>query len=228
MKLTLVAKEPLVGDVVSFVFTTPEKLTWLPGQYMKYTLPHDNADDRGIERWFTIAAPPYEGKPRITTRIVGTENKMSTFKRALDGLEIGATIEADAPEGDFVLADADENVFIAGGIGFTPFHAMLAELGHAGKMPKIKVLYGARDDEPAYHDELTALAAKYPQLELHYVIDPERVNEEVIRRFVSDVTKPHFYVSGPEPMVEAFEVMLKAMGITEAKLLNDYFPGYVW
>src|SRR5690349_23869061 len=32
-----------------------------------------------------------------------------------------------------------------------------------------------------------------------------------------------FYVSGPEPMVEAFEKMMLGMGIPEAHLKRDYF-----
>ena len=60
------------------------------------------------------------------------------------------------------------------------------------------------------------------------MVEPKRVNEEIIRSFVKDITQPDFYVSGPEPMVEAFETMLKGMDITEPKLHNDYFPGYTW
>lgn len=227
MKLPLSHKEPLEGDVVSFVFNPPEGFTWVPGQYMKYTLPHNNPDDRGTERWFTIAAPSYEGKVRITTRIV--QDHPSSFKQALMQLQPGDTIEADAPEGDFVLTDQNAGyVFIAGGIGFTPFHAILAELDHKGEMPKIQVLYGARDASPVFHQELSEFTEKYPQLKVDYVVDPQRVNEDIVRQHVSDLTMPLVYISGPEPMVEAFDTMFKGMGVPETHMHNDYFPGYTW
>ena len=35
-----------------------------------------------------------------------------------------------------------------------------------------------------------------------------------------------FYVSGPEPMVEAFEKMLYGMGLTKKNVKRDYFEGY--
>jgi ferredoxin-NADP reductase len=227
MKLTLLKKEPVTDDVISFVWEAPADFTWLPGQYMHVTLPHDNPDNRGIERWFTIAAPPFEGKPRTTTRIVSEHP--SSFKQALSRMEPGDSIEVDAPEGDFVLGDQHaQYVFIAGGIGFTPFHAILSELDHQGVMPEIKVLYGARSKVTAYHDELAAMTAKYPQLSVEYIVEPARINEEVIRQFVTDLKTPYFYISGPEPMVQAFDKMLQEMGVPKDNLRNDEFPGYAW
>jgi ferredoxin-NADP reductase len=227
MTLTLLAKEPLTDGVVSFVWEPPAGFTWQAGQYMQLTLPHDNPDDRGIKRWFTIAAPPFEGKPRTTTRIA-TEHS-STFKQALAKLEPGDTIEANEPEGDFVLDDKQhEYVFIAGGIGFTPFHAILTELAHQGALPKIQVLYGVRNTQATYHEELAELSGRFPQLKVQYIVEPDRINEAVISQFVTDLQSPFFYISGPEPMVLAFEKLLQNMGVPQDNLRKDEFPGYTW
>ena len=226
MKLTLVAKEKFEGDVTSFVFNAPADFAWKPGQYMHVTLPHDNPDDRGSERWFTIAAPPHEGRPRITTRLV--DGRRSSFKQTLATLEAGDTLEVDVPEGDFILGDeAAEYVFIAGGIGFTPFHAILTELDHRGTMPRITVIYGARTIEPVFHRELAELTEKYPQLTVHYVVEPARIDEQVIRDQVPNLAVPFFYISGPEPMVDAFDEMLGQMGAAEDHRRTDHFPGYI-
>jgi ferredoxin-NADP reductase len=226
LKLHLKHKEKLEGDVVSFVFDAPADFKWQPGQYAKYSLPHPNPDDRGTERWFTIAAPTHEGHPRITTRI---SDQRSSFKSALMNLKPGDSIEAEAPEGDFIMGDEhSQYVFIAGGIGFTPFHAILSELDYQKTMPRVTILYGTRDEKPLFHQELDELAAKYPQLELHYIVEPERIDEDIVRRHVSDLKTPYFYISGPEPMVEAFDKMLLQMGVPEGNLHRDYFPGYTW
>jgi len=227
MKLRLLRKEPMDGGIVSFVWESPAEFSWQPGQYAKYTLLHENPDDRGTERWFTIAAPPFEGKPRITTRIAA--EKGSSFKKALLALEPGDTIEADAPEGDFVLNDLGaEYVFLAGGIGFTPFHAILTQLDRDGRVPKITILYGARDDHPTYREELDKLAAKHPDLKVHYIVEPQRINAAIIKKYVSDLKAPYFYVSGPEPMVDAFDDILQGMGVPEDHIKNDHFPNYTW
>jgi len=62
----------------------------------------------------------------------------------------------------------------------------------------------------------------------HYFVATYRVTEESIRTRVSDLQKPIFYLSGPEPMVEAFEQMLAGIGIADAHIRRDYFPGYDW
>jgi ferredoxin-NADP reductase len=95
-------------------------------------------------------------------------------------------------------------------------------------MPKITILYGARDKEPTYHEELDKLLVRYPRLELHYIKEPQRINPDIIQEYVNDIKKSHFYISGPEPMVEAFDKMLQEMGVPEDNLRKDYFPGYAW
>src|SRR5688572_20672275 len=100
---------------MSFVFRSDAPLSWQPGQFLHYRLPHLNADERGITRYFTIASAPFEKHVMLTTRFAGEHS--SSFKRALRQLPVGATVDVDAPDGDFVLADpAQEHVLLAGGI----------------------------------------------------------------------------------------------------------------
>ena len=96
MKLRLVNVTQREGDVKEFSFQPPESFTWVAGQYMHYVLPHE-ADDRGIERWFTISSAPSESDVRITTRI--NHEHSSSFKDALQQLEIGDEIEAEEHSG---------------------------------------------------------------------------------------------------------------------------------
>src|ERR1700677_4006122 len=102
MKVRIIEKQPVSKGVETFVFEPEQPVEWRPGYYWKLTFPHENADDRGIERWFTISAPPVTGKPTITTRVDG--HPMSSFKQHL---EVGAEMEAEAPEGDFVIDNLD-------------------------------------------------------------------------------------------------------------------------
>ena len=50
------------------------------------------------------------------------------------------------------------------------------------------------------------------------------ITPELIKKEVPDWHERIFYVSGPEPMVEAFEKMLQQMGVKEIK--TDFFPNY--
>jgi ferredoxin-NADP reductase len=79
-----------------------------------------------------------------------------------------------------------------------------------------------------YKGELEALTAKHLRLTIHYVVAPAEITEQVIRTVIPDPSRPMFYVSGPEPMVEAVGQMVAAMGIPAAHVKQDFFPGYVW
>jgi ferredoxin-NADP reductase len=124
MKLKLSAKRPESPGVVSFIFQPQKPLKWKAGQFLHYVLNHASTDDRGSDRWFTIASAPYEKHVMITTRF--TAKKGSTFKKTLKALKAGDTIEVSDLDGDFVVDDPKKNyVFIAGGIGITPFRSIL-------------------------------------------------------------------------------------------------------
>ena len=88
MKLILIAKRPETEGVMSFLFRSDAPLKWQAGQFLHYSLPHPDADDRGITRYFTIASAPFEGHVMLTTRFDG--ERSSSFKRALGQLPVGA------------------------------------------------------------------------------------------------------------------------------------------
>lgn len=62
MKLTLAERKEEANDVISFRLQPDVPFDWQAGQFLHYTLPHENPDDRGIRRWFTIASAPHEGR----------------------------------------------------------------------------------------------------------------------------------------------------------------------
>lgn len=225
MKLQLSKVKNELTDVRTFIFEPPQPLTWQPGQYMHYVLEHPEADDRGVERWFTIAAAPYEKHIQITTRLASDHG--SSFKRALIKLQPGDEIEADGPKGKFVLDDpVKQHIFIAGGIGITPFRAMLLQLDHDKQPINVDLLYANRNDNFVFDKELMNLADHHPQFKIHKFVDPARIETKDIKAVAAKLDDPEYYVSGPEPMVEAFEKTLKSMGIAEAKIHLDFFPGY--
>ena len=149
MKMQLVSKLQETKDITSFIFEPEQEIKWLPGQFLHYNLPHKNPDNRGIERWFTIASAPFEGHIRLTTR--QAEQGGSTFKKALFSLSIGAYVEADTPDGCFLINPAyKKHIFIAGGIGITPFRSMIFQANNDNNMPDIHLLYKNHDSRSRF------------------------------------------------------------------------------
>ena len=226
-KLTLEHKHQETKDTMSFRFMSEELKSWKPGQYLHYTLEHPHPDSRGSERYFTISSAPFEGHIQLTTRF--SEKKSSSFKKALLGMTVGGTIEANGLEGDFVVENPDKSlVFIAGGIGVTPYRAILLALDHTRVPVNVDLLYANRDENFPYKAELERLAKKHATFRIHYFTGPKRLDEKAIVAAIGDVGKPLFYVSGPEPMVGAFEKILKSMDVPKSRVKTDYFPGYSW
>ncbi|HSW81439.1 MAG TPA: FAD-dependent oxidoreductase, partial [Candidatus Saccharimonas sp.] len=184
--------------------------------------PHNNPDAEGTKRWFTNSAAPYEGIMQITTRVTN-----STFKQALAALQPGDELQLiEAPEGDFVWQDSDlPKVFVAGGIGITPFRSIIKQRAHDGLSLDATLIYGGRTADLPFKDEFEQWAANDAGLKIHYVIG-EPLTAESLAKMVPDLNNSLVYVSGPEPMVLALGDALKKQGLPETQYKHDGFPHY--
>jgi ferredoxin-NADP reductase len=224
MKLNFIKKEQEVVGVYSFYFRPQQELSWNAGQFLQYTFAHQNMDDRGEKRWFTISTAPYEKDIRITTRI--NNEHSSSFKSALMLLTAEDEIEAGNPEGDFVFGDPkNKYVFFAGGIGITPFRSILAQLEHDGQNFNVDLLYANRDEQLLFGNELARMEQTHPNFHVHKFIGDNHVTLEALKPYM-DEPNTIIYISGPEPMVEDFDKQLKEAGMPEGRVKGDYFPNY--
>jgi ferredoxin-NADP reductase len=222
MVLTLIDKKHLIDNVWRFRFKPDGPFTWTAGQYVRVELPHDSPDAEGTKRWFTNSAAPYEGIMQMTTRLSD-----STFKQALAKLEPGDALQLiEPPEGDFVWQDSDlPIVFVAGGIGVTPFHSILKQRVHDQQPLNATLVYGSRTPDVAFKDELAEWQAADPRLKIHYVVGAP-LTAESLTRLLPDINRSLVYVSGPDPMVQALSKDLMAHGLPEAQLKQDKFLNY--
>lgn len=180
----MVEEKTEIENVYSFVWQPDQKVSWQPGQYLHYELPHPDADDRGTERWFTISSPPYQKHIQLTTRF--DTDRSSTFKQALRSLKPGAEVAAGLPRGEFLLEpDASRHVLIAGGIGVTPYHSMLLQLDHDGKPLNVDLLYANRDENFVFDKEFQSLAAKHPEFKIRKFVGDHHIQESDLERYLN-------------------------------------------
>lgn len=227
-------KEKLGDSIYNFWFRPEKPFAFTAGQFLEYTLPHAGADSRGIRRYFTIASSPAEEDILLTTKFT---EKGSTFKQTLLAMKEGDEISASKVSGGFVLPEetSQKLVFIAGGIGVTPFRAMVRFLLDSGEKREILLLYAARSAEELAFRKLFEEAAN-AGLKAVYVLSEEEkagpeyrhglITADLIQKEVGTISERVFYVSGPEAMVEALEKTLSSLGVPEARMKRDYFPGY--
>lgn len=223
--LKLKEKVSFGPQVYDFIFQTPRKLAFRPGQYFEWTLGHENSDSRGNRRYFTIASAPTEPEVHIGVKFY---NPPSSFKRALLKMKRSETLLAGQVAGDFTLPNSMDQklAFIAGGIGITPFRSMLKDMVDRGQQRDIVLFYSVNDEaEIAYRDVLDQAAAA--GVKNNFIISTQqKLTAEYISRQAPDFEQRLFYISGPHGMVVAFEKTLRDMGVPRRQIKIDFFPGY--
>ncbi|MDP3758689.1 MAG: FAD-binding oxidoreductase, partial [Candidatus Daviesbacteria bacterium] len=150
--LQLKDKIRIAPDIYDFVFHLDKKLIFLPGQFMEWTLGHKNPDTRGTRRYFTIAASPTEGNLRIGVKFLGAAASSaypngSSFKKALANLNPGDSVVASQLSGEFTLPKdlSKKLVFIAGGIGVTPFRSIIKNMIDKNEKRDIVLFYSVKN-----------------------------------------------------------------------------------
>lgn len=219
--LSLVDKQQLTPTTYGFTFKPSRSIAHIAGQYMEFTLPAVGLDSRGNRRTFTIASPPSDELIRIGVKFY---EPSSQFKTKLMSLQTGDKLTGGHVAGDFVLPDkaSDPVILIAGGIGITPFIAMIQEILANKTDNPVDLYYFVRDkSEIAYKDILNS-ALKHG-IKVHLKIGPEaRLTSEDIEKH--DAAKARFYISGPPGLVNAYQAQLKSMHVK--RVTTDYFTGY--
>ena len=235
--LTLVAKNKLTNDVYDFVFKSSERMDFKPGQYLEWTLGHDRPDVRGNRRYFTIASSPTEENIILGTKFYPNP---STFKQKLLSLELGDKMIASQLSGEFNMP-ADKNkkmVFIAGGIGVTPFRSMAQYMLDKGEKRDITFFYSNKTIGDAAYKNIFDSAEDLGWKNIYVVnetgggfIAPNMragfITKEMIVNEVPDYKERMFYISGTHGMVSIFEAHLKSLGIPNSQIKTDFFPGFV-
>jgi ferredoxin-NADP reductase len=225
MKLLIEERRKEIGNVFSYIFQPEEPLTWQAGQYALYRVPHDNPDSRGEIRIFTISSPPLQKKLMLTTHYLFEES--SSFKKALFSKRVGDEVELVKIDGKFTINNgAQKLVFIAGGIGITPFHSILLELEKNKVQKDIILIYSNKDEEHiVFKDTLDSLARGYNRLNIKYIFSPQRADGSLIKETVPDIKERIFYISGPIRLVKAVEETLYQLEVVKENIRKDYFPG---
>lgn len=236
-RTTLLGQDEIASGTIAFRFKKPDGFTYRAGQAIYLTLPGlKTKDGKGRVRTFSLVSAPHDPDLVIATRMTD-----SAFKRALADMPAGRTVEIEGPYGDLTLHEDSTRpaVFLAGGMGITPFLSMIRDAVHRDLPHRIVLLYSNRDPAgAAFLDELAALESEHPRLNVVATMtgpDPSRaewhgergpLTRDMIARHVGDMRAVVFYLAGPPAMVAAMTQLLKDAGVKDADLRAEAFLGY--
>jgi ferredoxin-NADP reductase len=226
-KNTILFKEKIIenDNAVSFLFTAENSLKWLPGQHAGFTIPKADAAGKPTKP-FSIASTPDEGVIRLTTKV--PENP-SAYKRHLMSLTPGDSIIMSGPIGNFYVEDTSKPIlFIAGGIGITPYRALLKnyDKNKATAPSSIKLLYIDSSPEFTFKDELDALHETNDFFFIKYLTERTTLTAEIINFANDHKNNAYYFISGSPSMINSIKELLKENGIKAKAIKADSFRGY--
>ncbi len=219
--------EVIAEDTAEFIFESPQKLRFKAGQYMEWTLPHENPDGRGNRRYLTISSSPTEDDIRIGIKFC---DNGSSFKKKLLSMKKGDAIIASHLVGDFVLPlDTKQKLaFLAGGIGITPFRSMIKYLSDKEEKRDISLLYVNKKENSISYKNIIDEAVLTFGLRTKYVFSEanETIDAPLIEKNIPDYKERTFYIAGPMAMVISLDKILKEMGVKDSSIKKDFFTGF--
>ena len=206
---------------------------------MEFTLAAHKSDSRGNRRYFTLASSPTEAETHLGVKF---PNPSSSFKRDLLGLQPGSTLVAGQLAGDFTLPrdQSKKLVFMAGGIGVTPFRSMLKYLSDRGEKRDIVLMYSNQTRAEIAYKEIFEEAERQIGLKTIYALTNtheapsdlngpvhlRRIDADMVQQEIPDYLQRLFYVSGTHAMTDALTQMLRGLGVPRAQIKTDFFPGF--
>lgn len=230
-------KEQLNSDTFTFYFArNGSEKPFFPGQYYEMTLPHKNMDERGDARVFTISSSPTNiDFITITTRII-----QSSFKMTLATLKTGDLVNFGGPWDDLNFEESDKSphVFLAGGIGITPYHSIVSYVMDKRLDTQMILFASWKNREEMIFDDFFRNANNHLENFTYVptITDVEnlgdwdgekgRVDEAMLKKYVYEISNSKYYFSGPPAMIKALKETIVNMGVSKEKIIAEEFEGY--
>lgn len=222
---------------MTFHFEKPPQFDFKPGQAADITLlTPPETDSEGNTRTFSIASSPFENQLMFATRMRDT-----AFKRSLRKIPLGTEVKIDSASGSFTLHknSAKPAVFLAGGIGITPFLSIVRQADHDRLPHKLYLFYSNRRPEDApFLEGLQMLEKTNPNFKLictmtemrksqkEWTGERDLISKEMLSRHLTSLQGPIYYIAGPPSMVTGMRQTLVGASVDEDDIRTEEFGGY--
>ena len=238
IRVPLRKREEICAGTWAFTFGLDgHPFSFTPGQAVDLFLvdpPHP--DPRGPQHAFSIA-----GTAGPDTIVIATRIRESVWKKNLLEMPLGAHVEVDGPWGEFVLPrDSDDVVMLAGGIGVTPFHAIVEDANARSLPHDLSLVHSNRTPEetPFLAQFKRWTTGNHRFTYLPTMTQAEKSHEpwvgargRIDAGFLDDVLDDHrndarYMVAGSKAFVESVVAALHEVGVQPDRILAEDFPGY--
>jgi len=234
---TLRSRGQIAEGTMAFHMIKPADFQFRAGQSIDLTLIDPaETDAEGNTRVFSLASAPFEDELIIATRLRDT-----AFKRVLRSAPLDMSVKVEGPSGAFVLHRKAEKtaVFLAGGIGITPFLSIIRQATHESAPHQLYLFYSnRRPEDSAFLDVLSQAATQNRKFRLIATMtemaksrrewhgETGFINKAMLTKYLPSLQGAIYYVAGPPAMVAAMRKMLTEAGVDEDDIRTEEFSGY--
>lgn len=213
------------ADTFTLVLTPEKKFKFKAGQFCFLRINKGKLHSRHP---FTISSSPQE------TDLGFTIKKAGRFTQIASELVKGEEVIIDGPFGNFVDRDEKKDlVFIAGGVGITPFMSLIKDHVSKNKTQNIFLLYGSKTEKDIiFKKKLDSISGNWfkkvfvlSQEEVSPVIcERGRINKDIIEKYTKNISNALFYICGPEALKNCAEEALIGLGVKRKNIIiEDFF-----
>lgn len=219
------AVEHPANNVVELTLTPDDRhLDYEAGNFV-YLTPYDRELDDGYdeEHPYTLSSSPRESGLRIAIKDLGDAS------RAIQTIRNGSKVKVEGPYGRF-FKNPDQvdmpELWVAGGIGITPFLARMRHLHRLDESAEACLIYCVQDEARAlFADELHHLAGTIPDLELHmhYFYQQGPVGLDYLGKTCPDFADRRIYICGPSPLNRLIQQHARNAGVPASRIHTEEF-----
>ena len=235
-KISFIEQQTEMGRVLRF--PVPEDFIYLPGQFvmLKMELQEKNGfkilngKPKVQQRAFSMSSSPTQ-KGFVETAVKEEENGfVSKYLNRI--AELNDPVIISGPYGHFYFSelDSEEIVLLGAGSGITPLISILRYISDKKISTRATLLYSNRSEsDTIYYKNLQELEQKNPNIKIVFTMtrQPEwqgengRITLDTVKKFVSDFSKPIFFICGSPDFSKACKEFLLGGGIQQEKIKTE-------
>ncbi len=219
--LTVSDVKKLNEQITEITLTPKKSFAYQAGQFLMISFLDKEIGQE--EHPFSIVSAPHENGVRIAIKNLGD------YTSKIEKLTIGGTAKARGPFGvfNYKIAKSNKQIWIAGGIGITPFVGMAEDLRSNGEEYEVELFYATKEMKDAvYLHQLDAISR---QMRENFRVFPmysyrnETLSAESVLLKSGGFENKHIFMCGPAKMMEALEKQFRKLGIKKKFLHTEKF-----